>query len=174
MHIGFDISQTGSSKAGCGYFAHAIIQRMLQIAPEHRYSLFPSFGDFYFDASMPRWNPYSGRDVHYGPRHLSHEAARLFWTAEDLENALGKPDVVHANNYWCPVQLGMSRLIYTLYDVSFVFDPSWTTETNRVGCFEGVYRSAIAADWVVAISEASRSHYLNVFPHYPENRLRVI
>ncbi|MCF7966206.1 MAG: glycosyltransferase family 4 protein [Methylobacter tundripaludum] len=174
MNIGFDISQTGSGKAGCGYFAHALIQRMLELAPEHRYSLFPSFGDFYFDALMPIGNPYPGRDVHYGPRHLTREAARVFWTGNNAEVSLGLPDIIHANNFWCPTQLTSSRLIYTFYDMGFVVDPSWTTETNRVGCFDGVFRSAIAADWVVAISEASRTHYLSVFPHFPENRIRVI
>ena len=67
MHIGFDVSQTGSGKAGCGYFAHAMIQAMLELAPQHCYSLFPSFGDFYFDPLMPSLNPYSGRNVQYGP-----------------------------------------------------------------------------------------------------------
>ena len=76
MHIGFDISQTGSSKAGCGYFAHALIKAMLELAPEHRYALYPSFGDFYFDALMPILNPYFGRDARYGPRHLSRESSR--------------------------------------------------------------------------------------------------
>ncbi|MHB1141704.1 MAG: glycosyltransferase family 4 protein [Sulfuricaulis sp.] len=174
MHIGFDISQTGAGKAGCGFFAHAMIQAMLELAPEHRYSLFPSFGDFYFDALMPNRNPYSGRSVQYGPRHHSLETARVFWTASGTEASLGIPDVVHANNFWCPVQLTSSRLIYTFYDMSFVVNPAWTTEANRVGCFDGVFRSAVAADWVVAISEASRAHYLNVFPHFPEDRIRVI
>jgi ABC-type polysaccharide/polyol phosphate transport system ATPase subunit len=58
VHIGFDISQTGSAKAGCGYFAHAMIQAMPELAPEHRYSLLPSFGDFYFDPLMPFRSPY--------------------------------------------------------------------------------------------------------------------
>lgn len=174
MHIGFDISQTGSGKAGCGYFAHAMIQSMLDLAPEHHYSLFPSFGDFWFDALMPVLNPYSGINVQYGPRHLSREAASAFWTGPDAEAALGRPDVVHANNFWCPVQLASSRVIYTFYDMCFAIDPGWTTEANRVGCFDGVFRSAVAADWVVAISEASRSHYLSVFPHFPEDRIRVI
>ena len=164
MHIGFDISQTGSGKAGCGYFAHAMIKAMLELAPKHRYSLFPSFGDFYFDARMPIRNPYSGRDVHYGPRHLSRETARLFWTGSDVETSLGMPDIIHANNFWCPIQLASSRLIYTFYDMGFAVEPAWTTEANRVGCFDGVFRSAMAADWVVAISEASRAHYLSVFP----------
>jgi glycosyltransferase involved in cell wall biosynthesis len=174
MHIGFDISQTGAGKAGCGYFAHALIQSMLELAPAHRYSLFPSFGDFYFDAGMPDRNPYPGQGVHYGPRHLARESARVFWTGPDVEASLGRPDIVHANNFWCPVQLTSSRLVYTFYDMALVVDPAWTTEANRVGCFDGVFRSALAADWVVAISAASRAHYLSVFPHFPEERIRVI
>ncbi len=174
MHIGFDISQTGSGKAGCGYFAHALIRAMLELAPEHRYSLYPSFGDFYFDAMMPLLNPYSGRDVHYGPRHLSRETARVFWNGAEVESALGRPDIIHANNFWCLTQLASSRLIYTFYDMGFAVEPAWATEANRVGCFDGVFRSAMVADWVVAISEASRAHYLSVFPHFQEDRIRVI
>jgi glycosyltransferase involved in cell wall biosynthesis len=174
MHIGFDISQTGSGKAGCGFFAHAMIEAMLEAAPGHRYSLFPSFGDFYFDPLMPVANPYRGRDTRYGPRHLTRESAARFWTADGVEEAMGLPDVVHANNYWCPIQLRRSRLVYTCYDLGFAVDPAWTTEAIRVGCFEGVFRSAVAADWVVAISEASRAHYLSVFPHFPPERIRVI
>lgn len=174
MHIGFDISQTGSNKAGCAYFAHAMIKAMLELAPQHRYALFPSFGDFYFDALMPIRNPYSGRQVRYGPRHLSRQTAGAFWSGLGAEASLGAPDIVHANNFWCPTQFRASRVIYTLYDMGFAIDPSWTTETNRVACFDGVFRAAVAADWVVAISQASRSHYLSVFPHFPPDRIRVI
>src|SRR4030065_2953625 len=166
MHIGFDISQTGSGKAGCGYFAHALIKAMLELAPEHRYSLYPSFGDFYFDALMPFLNPYAGGHVHYGPRHLSRETARVFWNGPAVESVLNRPDIVHANNFWCPTQLASSRLIYTFYDMGFAVVPSWTTEGNRVGCFDGVFRSAMAAGWGVAIWEGSKAHYLWVFPHF--------
>ena len=58
--------------------------------------------------------------------------------------------------------------------MGFVVEPSWTTETNRLNCFEGVYRSSIKADWVVAISEASKNHYLRIFPHFPADRIRVV
>jgi glycosyltransferase involved in cell wall biosynthesis len=174
MHIGFDISQTGSGKAGCGYFAHALIQAMMELSPGNRYSLFPSFGDFYFDAMMPLMNPYPGSESHYGPRHISRESARSFWTAPDVEAALGHPDIIHSNNFWCPTQLISSRLVYTFYDLGFAAEPTWTTEANRIGCFDGVFRSAVAADWVVAISEASRGHYANTFPNFPEDRIRVI
>lgn len=174
MHIGFDISQTGSGKAGCGYFAHAMVQAMMDIAPQHSYSLYPSFGDFYFDPLMPVLNPYSGKNVEYGPRHLTREKARSFWTVGDPGKSLGEPDIIHSNNFWSPEKSFSSRLVYTFYDMGFLVDPSWTTEANRLGCFEGVFRSSVSADWVVAISEASRDHYLKVFPHFREDRIRVI
>jgi glycosyltransferase involved in cell wall biosynthesis len=174
MNIGFDISQTGSGKAGCGYYTHAMIKAMLAIAPQHHYALYPSFGDFYFDAKMPISNPYRGEHVSYGPRHLTREAARAFWNRADLDAALEHPDIIHSNNFWTPVQVASSRLIYTLYDLGFVVNPAWTTDANRVGCFEGVFRSSVAADWVVAISEYSRAHYLKLFPHFPADRIRVI
>lgn len=174
MHIGFDVSQTGVGRAGCGSFAHAMARALLELAPQHRYSLFPSFGDFYFDDMLPIENPYPGADVRYGPRHRSREAANAFWARPDVEACLDRPDILHSNNFWCPTQLEHSRLVYTLYDLGFVVEPGWTTEANRVGCFEGVFRSSVAADWVVAISEASRAHYLRVFPHFPEDRIRVV
>lgn len=174
MDIGFDISQTGSGKAGCGYYSHALIKAMLAIAPQHNYALYPGFGDFYFDAKMPISNPYRGESVSYGPRHLTRENTRVFWNQAELDAALGHPDIVHSNNFWTPVQLNSSRLIYTLYDMGFLVNPGWTTSSNRVGCFEGVFRSAVSADWVVAISEHSRAHYLRLFPHFPSDRVRVV
>src|ERR1700741_3646679 len=104
MHIGFDISQTGGGKAGCGFFAEAMARTLIEVAPQHRYSLYPGFGDFFFDPLMPVGNPFGGSDVHYGPRHATRDAAAAFWRRADLEAALGNPDVVHANNYWCPTQ----------------------------------------------------------------------
>lgn len=174
MHIAFDISQTGAGKAGCGYYAHALIQSILELAPENSYSLLPSFGDFYFDSSMPILNPYSGHKVHYGPRHLSLGSVKRFWTDAHIETELGKPDILHSNNFWCPTQLSSSRLVYTLYDLGFLENPNWTTETNRVGCFEGVFRASIKADWIVSISEFTRDHFLNFFSWFPSDRIRVI
>ncbi len=136
--------------------------------------MFPSFGDFYFDPLMPIDNPYAGKDVHYGPRHLTRETAARFWTQPDKDALLGDLDIVHGNNFWCPTYTPASRLIYTFYDMGFAIDPAWTTEKNREGCFRGVFHAAIVADWIVAISEASRSHYLEVFPSFPADRIRVI
>ena len=34
MRIGFDISQTGDGKAGCGFFADGLIRQLLTIQPK--------------------------------------------------------------------------------------------------------------------------------------------
>jgi glycosyltransferase involved in cell wall biosynthesis len=174
MKIGFDISQTGIGKAGCGFYADSMIRAMLQLASDCEFSLYASFGDFFFDPRTILFNRHRGSNVTYGPRHLTRDAARHFWTQSALDIALELPDIVHANNFWCPVQLKSSRLVYTVYDLGFAINPDWTTEANRRGCFEGIFRSAVSADWIVAISEASRLDYLNIFPHFPANRIRVI
>jgi len=174
MHIGFDISQTGAGKAGCGHFAHAMITAMLALAPDHRYSLYTSFGDFFFDSRMPGSRPFAGRNVDYGPRHATLGEAQAFWNQPALEQELAHPDVIHANNFWCPLALRSSRLVYTLYDMGFTVDPDWTTEANRLGCFDGVFGAAVAADWIVAISEASRRQFLSSFPAFPAERVRVV
>jgi hypothetical protein len=174
MHIGFDISQTGAGKAGCGFFAHALIDTMLAAAPEHRYALYPSFGDFYFDARMPLSSPYRAarwpmaRAISRVPRR------RRSGTLPTSRRGWALPMSFTPTTTWCPTAFAASRVVYTCYDLSFAVDPSWTTEANRVGCFEGVFRAAASADWIVAISRASRDHYLSVFPHFPAERIRVI
>lgn len=172
LRIAFDISQTGKQKAGCGYFAHTLVASLLEHAPQHHYTLHPSFGDFYLDPNMPKKNPYTSGD--YGPLHKNHAQTTAYWCDPALESRLGHPDLIHANNFWCPTQLKTSKLFYTLYDLGFLIEPKWTTEANRLGCFDGVFKASLFADWIVAISEFSKQHFLNTFPYFPEDRIRVI
>ena len=66
IRLAFDISQTGKNKAGCGFFAHAMISAMLKNSNNIDFKLLPHFGDFYHDSLMPSRNPYS--KGYYGPR----------------------------------------------------------------------------------------------------------
>jgi glycosyltransferase involved in cell wall biosynthesis len=174
MNIGFDISQTGSGKAGCGFYADAMIQAMINIAPENNYLLFPSFGDFFYDPAMQTRCFAHERNITYGPQHSSRSEASQFWRSPDLQCTLDHLELVHANNFWMPRQLATTRVVFTLYDLSFVEEPCWTTEVNRVGCFDGVFAAAIAADRIVAISQHTRDHFLRVFPFFPPDRIDVV
>ena len=177
MRIGFDVSQTGRLKAGCGYFADSLIRSLSDIDAKNEYLLYPTFGNFYFD---PEWQTATvkvdGIRMRRGLAHETRDAAQAFWTRPpaDVEAQLGHPDVVHANNFFCPTTLRKASLVYTLYDLSFLEHPEWTTEANRSGCFDGVFNASLYADRIIAISQYSRRHFLETFPHYPSERVVVV
>lgn len=175
MKIGFDISQTGNSKAGCGFFAESLIHHLAQIDHRNEYVLYPTFGDFFFDPHNAHYQ-IKQNNMQYGLRHSSLHQAHAFWNSPptNYETMLGNPDVIHANNFYCPSQLKNARLIFTLYDLGFIENPKWTTEENRCGCFNGVFNASLYADFIVTISEHSRRHFLKVFPHYPPERISVV
>lgn len=174
MHLGFDISQTGKGKAGCGFFAHALARALVSSGQLDQISFYPSFGDLFHDSDMPEDNPYSGRGTKYLKPQTTLVDAKAFWQEEGLADRLGKPDLIQSNNFWCPPRLPETRLIYTLHDLAFLEHPEWSTESNRTGCFEGVFKASITADWIVAISNSTRDHFLEIFPFFPRDRIEVI
>jgi glycosyltransferase involved in cell wall biosynthesis len=177
VKIGFDVSQTGRLKAGCGHFADGLIRSLADVDFQNQYILYPTFGDVYWD---PDWASGTCRihhpNFHRGTGHRTFAKAKHFWRRppEDLERYLGDPDLIHSNNFHCPRPLKRARLIYTLYDLSFLAHPEWTTEANRTGCFGGVFDASIYADRIIAISRFTRDHFVRVFPHYPAERITVI
>lgn len=173
MRIGFDISQTGTGKAGCGFYAHALAQRLVEAAVNDEFLMLSNFGDFYFDPTMVTAFPYKGKNVSYGPRFVNRDNASRYWCSANTEVGLNL-NVIHGNNFWCPSNFHTTRVIYTLYDLGFVIDPSWTTEANRLGCFDGIFRASLHADWIVSISKNSAREFLATFPQFPEDRMRVL
>ncbi len=177
MRIGFDVSQTGSAKAGCGYFADSLIRHLAEIDTENEYILYPTFGGVYWDPHWPDATCQIDRpNFRRGVGHASLDEAQQFWDnpPPDLETRLGNPDIIHANNFFCPTGLQNTRLVYTLHDLAFIEHPEWSTEPNRVGCFTGVFNASLYADVIIAVSDYSRQHFLQVFPHYPADRIVVI
>ncbi len=175
MKIGFDVSQTGAGKAGCGYFAAGLLDALSRVDRENAYVLYPAFGDFFWEPRPKACLRPAGGHFRTGPTFRRFTSQKRFFRQPppDFEARLGAPDIVHANNFFCPTGLARARLVYTLYDLSFLVEPAWTTEGNRTGCFDGVFRAAVTADWIVSISEYSLKHFLKVFPCYPRERTTV-
>lgn len=177
MRIGFDVSQTGASKAGCGYFADSLVQHLSEIDDQNEYLLYPTFGSCYWDPDWPRSTRQINRpNFERGLGHGTFEAARVFWSSPppDLETQLGNPDIIHCNNFFCPSGMRQARLVYTLYDLAFLEHPEWTTEENRACCFSGIFNAILFADLIIAISEHTRRNFLEIFPHYPAESLEVV
>lgn len=177
MKIGFDVSQTGNNKAGCGYFADSLIQALTEVDCENEYILYPHFGTSFWDPK----GRYTTRKIDQPnvSRKLigkDFHDSMTFWKSlpPDAEERLGNPHIIHANNYSCPRGLKGARVLYTLHDLNFLEHPEWTTEQNRCVCFEGVFTASIYADFVIAVSRYTRNKFLEFFPHYPTERIQVV
>jgi glycosyltransferase involved in cell wall biosynthesis len=177
MKIGFDVSQTGRTRAGCGFFALSLIEQLAALDRQNEYVLYPTFGDYFWN---PNWRAEVCRinrsNFQCAAGQPTVEEWQHFWRDPTLDftTRFGDVDLVHSNNYYCPRDHFPAKLVYTLYDLSFLEHPDWTTESNRVGCFEGVFQASVNADLIVAISEFSRRHFLETFPHFPAEKTTVI
>ncbi len=177
MKIGFDVSQTGKDKAGCGYFADSLIQALVNADRENEYVLYPHFGTSFWDpAGKKSTRTIDARNVSRIVIGNNFHESQRFWKQfpDHGEEMLGDPDIVHANNFSCPRDFCRAKVVYTLYDMSFAIHPEFTSEQNRWTCFEGVFNASCYADFIVAISDYSRASFLETFPHYPADRVRVV
>jgi glycosyltransferase involved in cell wall biosynthesis len=177
VRIGFDVSQTGQGKAGCGFFADSLVQSLAALDDTNEYVLYPTFGTGWWDPDHARTTRRIARSgFRRGPEGMSHEQSLEFWRRPptDFEARLGRPDVVHANNYFCPRGLDHARLVYTLYDLVPLDHPEYLTEANRLVCFDGLFEASLRADLLIAISSHTRDRFLAHFPHYPADRVHVV
>lgn len=176
MRIGFDISQTGHGKAGCGHYAASLLQALLALDQTNEYLLYPRFGPAIRD-SRPAFVPAESDNQRVRLLEPAKNRADLldFWRkpAPKRDAGLGDPDVLHANSYFCPAPPTRAKLVYTLYDLSFVDHPEWTTPENWWNCLSGVMDAAFFADQIVTISDYSRQRFLDVFPFFPAQRIHL-
>jgi glycosyltransferase involved in cell wall biosynthesis len=177
VRIGFDVSQTGANKAGCGYYADSLVRQLVEIDPNDEFVLYPTFGNGAWDATWPRSTIRLHQpNVRLGLGHRMANDLDAFWRTPppDLERQLGEPDVIHSNNYFCPSTIEHARIVYTLHDLAFLEHPEWSTEANRVTCFTGAFAASLEADHIVAVSEYTRQHFLATFPYFPPERVSVV
>ena len=75
-----------------------------------------------------------------------------------------KPDIVHANNFFCPANLPGSRCVHAVRH-----EPDSSARSiipsEPAACFNGLFDASLHADHIVSISEHSRNRFLKWFPH---------
>jgi glycosyltransferase involved in cell wall biosynthesis len=173
MRIGFDVSQTAESMAGCGIVAAELCRALAEVAVDDEIVPYPVFGNYRNPAYRKAVRPASPnvRALHHD---MSLSALNAGWDAADDRHAfLGAPDIVHANNFSCPRRLG-APLVYTLYDLGPIEHPEFHTEANRLVCFNGMFDASLYADAFVAISSFTRDRFLHWFPHVDPARVTVV
>ena len=176
MIVGFDVSQTGPGRCGCGVFAAGLGRALPAALPEARFLLYPAFGTDFWEPRFEETLAFTG-EARVERRLLARsraESKALFGQpAAQLERALGCPDLLHAHNFWCAPALPRTRLVYTLYDLIALDEPDWLSEENREVCARGIVGASLRADHVLAISDGTRRRFLELFPHYPPERVSV-
>lgn len=174
MRVGFDVSQTSEEKAGCGFFADQLVRALARIDRQNEYILYPTFYNF----RSPQYSKCTRPDAPNFKMNfdgLSFKEMVTGWDQQmdDRTEWLGNPDIVHSNNFSC-VKDHRAKIVFTLYDVAPLVHPEFTTEANRIVCFEGLLRASLYADHCIAISEYTKRSFLHYFPHYPEDKISVV
>lgn len=173
MRIGFDISQTAEDKAGCGYVADQLIRSLLRIDTGNEYILYPTFYSYrnplFYKATYPK-----AKNCRIYFRDMSFQEMFRRWEekTDDRTGWLGFPDIVHSNNFSC-IKDHRAKIVFLLYDVAPLVYPEFTTEDNRLVCFDGLFNASIYADHCIAISAYTKKSFLSFFPSYPEERITV-
>ncbi len=175
LRIGFDIT----SMSLCDDFSlstQMIINTMADKYPDDKFILYRSFGSSSF---LPKCSESDSRinklNVHYALTDLNNEEAQSFWS--DLPQfalaSLGYPDVIHANNFFCP-NISGAKIVYTLYDLSFLDCPEFSTPDYLSVWKKGVDDATKHADMIIAVSDYLRTRFLQYYPEFPESRIRTV
>lgn len=162
MKIGYDVSQTCSSKSGTGFYADQLIRAIAKQDMGNEYYLLPRFYDYI-----------QGEDERATTVEQQNFKNVVVQEFSDKDEFFGSLDIVHSNNFRYPKDIQAKKVV-TIYDVSFMDRPEFTTEANRMFCFRGTFDSVMNADIIVAISEYTKERIKYYFPYINDDRIRVV
>ena len=80
--------------------------------------------------------------------------------------------VLHSPFFNAP-QEHHGALVVTIHDVSFLLQPQFHTEANRLHCLQGTLNAALYADRIIAVSQQTKKDLMDYFS-IPQERIRVI
>lgn len=162
MKIGFDISQTCESKSGTGFFSDQLIRALAEVDQENEYILFPHFYD------------YRPQDTKAATHiHKKNFKNRIISDFSDHTKEIADLDIIHSNNFRFPKDTCAKKIV-TIYDVCFLEYPEYTTEANRLFCYQGTLDSMLYADKIIAISEYTKQRLIHFFPFVDERKIEVV
>jgi glycosyltransferase involved in cell wall biosynthesis len=174
VRIGFDVSQTAEQMAGCGVVADQLLRHLGPAGPGDVFIPYPVFGNYRNPNFVHATRP-AGENVVDDHFRRSFAELNAEWNRPmaGLHGFLGHPEIVQANNFFCPVGLPVP-VVYTVYDMSHAECPQFHSERNRQACFNGMFDASLHANHFVAISRYSRDRFLAWFPHVPARRVSLI
>jgi glycosyltransferase involved in cell wall biosynthesis len=170
MKIAIDVSLAVGESAGVGSYTRGLLEGLAAIDPDNEYVLY-SYLDFP-QSSQPTFP----QQPNFSLRMLHPEAERWerIWYQANLppKEALDAVDVLHSPFFNAP-QEHHGALVVTIHDVSFLLQPQFHTEANRLHCLQGTLKAALYADRIIAVSQQTKKDLMGYFS-IPEERIRVV
>jgi len=170
MKIAIDVSLAVGESAGVGTYTRGLLEGLAAIDAENEYLLY-SYVDFPASSRLifPQKPNFALQMLSPGEEHW----ARM-WFRADLppKEALYGVDVLHSPFFNAPRE-HYGSLVVTIYDISFLLQPQFHTEANRLHCLQGTLNAALYADRVITISMQTKKDLMAYFS-IPEERIRVI
>src|SRR5262245_1795370 len=134
MKIAIDVSLVVGESAGVGSYTRGLIEGLAAIDAVNEYVLY-SYLDF-----PPLQQPIFPQQPNFTLRllRLQGEHWERMWSQADLppKAALDTVDVLHSPFFNAPPE-HHGVLVVTIHDVSFVLQPEFHTEANRLHCLQG-------------------------------------
>ena len=150
MRIGFDVSQTCASRAGCAWHADSLAKSLSRIIGPENLVLYHHFGNW-INHDTSSGTTIDGCESPFRQYNVK-EAKRIWNEIESGNESLpGNPEIVHSNSFMAP-SLKETPLVYTIYDLCFFTHPQYTTEENRQFC---------SAEFNKALEHASAFHFIS-------------
>jgi glycosyltransferase involved in cell wall biosynthesis/ubiquinone/menaquinone biosynthesis C-methylase UbiE len=170
MKIAIDVSLAVGESAGVGSYTRGLLEGLANIDAENEYILY-SYLDF-----PPSPQPTFAPRPNFAFRMLRLEAEHWerIWSRADLppQEALGAVDVLHSPFFNAPRE-HHGALVVTIHDVSFLLQPQFHTEANRLHCLQGTLNAALYADRIIAVSMRTKQDLMDYFA-IPEEHICVI
>jgi glycosyltransferase involved in cell wall biosynthesis/ubiquinone/menaquinone biosynthesis C-methylase UbiE len=170
MKIAIDVSLAVGESAGVGSYARGLLEGLAAIDAENEYVLYT-----YLDLPQSPQPIFPQRpNFALWRLPLDGEHWERMWSGADLppKQALDAVDVIHSPFFNAPKE-HHGALVVTIHDVSFLLQPQFHIEANRLHCLQGTLNAALYADRIIAVSQQTRKDLIDYFA-VPEERIRVI
>jgi glycosyltransferase involved in cell wall biosynthesis/SAM-dependent methyltransferase len=170
MKIAIDISLAGGESAGVGSYTRGLVEGLAAIDSKNEYVLYS-----YLDCGQsppPALPPQSNFSLRM--LSLEEEHWERIWSRADLpaKETLEAVDIIHSPFFNAP-QEHHGSLVVTIHDISFLLQPQFHTEANRLHCLHGTLNAALYADRIIAVSNQTKKDLIDYFA-IPAERIRVI
>ncbi len=170
LNIAIDIQPVAEKRTGVGQFTYRLVKAVTQADPSNRYTLFLfDFRRKFRNRSFERSN------VSVKKVRLPGRVVTGLWDAAaypPVERLVGSFDLFHFTNYRIP-PMRENRALTTIYDMTFVRYPQYTSPGALKGPLRHVRESAHRACGVITVSEFSKSEIVHLLG-LPEEKIHVV